>query len=173
MAAAHVSPYCGTWYPLQTAGLNALLDEAFEASCRRTGSHLIPPMLAAIVPHAAPRHSGTVAAAAYRHVQLVNPERVFILGFSHSGIGPGVAIPNVSGYRTPLGEVAVDGSAGRALCSAAPFRLVDESDVCDHSVEIQLPFLQRAAPAVCVVPLYVGRLSDQEQTAAARALARE
>src|SRR6516225_4528342 len=99
MAAAHISRYGGVWYPPQQRRLNALLDELFETSCRRTGPHLLPGVLAMIVPHAAPRYSGTVAAAAYRHVQLAKPERVFILGFSHAGGRRGVAIPNVSRYR--------------------------------------------------------------------------
>ena len=83
-----------------------------------------------------------------------------------------MAIPNVSQYQTPLGDIAVDTPGARALSSAAPFRLVDESEVCDHSVEIQLPFLQRVAPAARVIPLYVGELAESERTAAAEALAR-
>jgi AmmeMemoRadiSam system protein B len=172
MAAAQISPYGGIWYPPQQRRLNALLDELFETSCRRTGPHVLPGALAALVPHAAPRYSGTVAAAAYRHVQLAKPERVFILGFSHAGGQRGVAIPNVARYRTALGEIAVDASSGRALYAAAPFRLVDESEACDHSVESQLPFLQRVAPAARVIRLYVGQLEEEERTAAAQALAR-
>ena len=171
MAAVHISPYTGTWYPGRQPELDALLDELFENSCRRTGPHVIPRALAMVVPHAAPRYSGTVAAAAYRHVQFAGPNRVFILGFSHAGNRRGIAIPNVERYRTPLGEVAIDGSTVRALCSTAPFRLVDEYDACDHSVEIQLPFLQRAAPAAAVVPLFVGHLNREERTEAAEVLA--
>jgi len=171
MAAAHVSPYGGIWYPPQQRRLNALLDGLFETSFRRTGPHVLPGALAVLVPHAAPQYSGTVAAAAYRHMQLAKPERVFILGFSHAGGQRGVVIPNVARYRTPLGEIAVDASAARALCTAAPFRLVDESEACDHSVEIQLPFLQRAAPDARVIPLYVGQLAEAERTMAAEALA--
>lgn len=83
-----------------------------------------------------------------------------------------MAIPKVARYHTPLGEMAVDRSIARTLCSAAPFRLVDEEEACDHSVEIQLPLLQRAAPSACVVPLYVGQMEEQERTVAAEALAR-
>jgi len=172
MAAAHVSPYGGVWYPPHERSLNALLDELFETSCRRTGPHILPGVVAMILPHAAPRYSGTVAAAAYRHVQLARPERVFILGFSHAGGQRGIAIPNISRYRTPLGEMAVDVAGAQALCSTTVFRMVSEREACDHSVEIQLPFLQRVAPAARVIPLYVGRMAEPERTAAAEILAR-
>jgi AmmeMemoRadiSam system protein B/AmmeMemoRadiSam system protein A len=172
MAAAHTSPYSGIWYPPQQRRLNALLDELFETSCRRTGPYVLSGALALLVPHAAPQYSGTVAASAYRHIELAKPERVFILGFSHAGGQRGVAIPNVSRYRTPLGEIGVDVPGAHELCSGAPFRLVGESQACDHSVEIQLPFLQRVAPGARVIPLYVGQLAEAETTAAAETLAR-
>jgi len=124
-----------------------------------------------VVPHAAPQYSGTVAAAAYRHLRNADPPRVFILGFSHRRGVRGVAVPDVESYRTPLGDVAVDASAARALCSTGRFLLVDDRDVCDHSVEIQLPFLKTAAPRALVIPVYVGPLDEQERTASAEALA--
>ena len=171
MAAAHVGPCVGSWYPEQESRLNGLLDELFDASRRRTGAYLTPGALAFVVPHAAPCYSGLVAAAAYRHLRAANPRRVFLLGFCHRGGRRGVAIPEVESYRTPLGDIFVDAAAARALCAFAPFRLADEGEVCDHSVEIQLPFLQRAAPSAGVVPLYVGAMDEQQRANAAQALA--
>ena len=172
MITAHISPYSGSWYPSQETKLNALLDEVFENSRRRNGPHVLPGALGIVAPHAAPGYSGTVAAGAYRHLQAARPARVFILGFSHRAGKRGIAIPDVTSYRTPLGDVAIDEFAARALCSATPFHFEDERDLCDHSVEIQLPFLQRAAPAAAVIPLYVGQLEEAERTEAAEALAR-
>lgn len=172
MTAAHVSPYCGSWYPDQPRKLTQLLDEVFAESCRRTGSHVNDGAVALVVPHAAPCYSGTVAAAAYRHLASAKPRRVFILGFSHSGLRRGIAVPLVEHYRTPLGDVAVDVSAAAALSEIPPFRAVEEPQACDHSVEIQIPFLQRAAPDATVIPLYVGGLTDSAAAAAADALAR-
>jgi AmmeMemoRadiSam system protein B/AmmeMemoRadiSam system protein A len=172
MMAAHISPYGGSWYPRQKSELNTVLDTAFDDSRRRTGLYVLPRVRAIVVPHAAPCYSGTVAAAAYRHLQATRPERVYILGFSHRRAVRGIAIPDVKSYRTPLGDIAVDSSTVRGLCAVAPFYLADEREVCDHSVEIQLPFLQRAAPAAAVIPVYVGQLEDGEWTEAAGALAR-
>jgi AmmeMemoRadiSam system protein B/AmmeMemoRadiSam system protein A len=151
--------------------LEALLDRLFDSSLKRTGPSLLPRPLGFVVPHAGLIYSGTVAASAYRHLQSAKPERVFILGFTHSGGRPGVSIPDIEAFETPLGTVKVDRAAAQKLASGGQFAMVAEDQVCDHSVEIQLPLLQRAVAGAVVVPLYVGRLSDTERRAAARTLA--
>jgi AmmeMemoRadiSam system protein B/AmmeMemoRadiSam system protein A len=100
----------------------------------------------------------------YRALERLNPERIVVLAFPHQGGLVGVAAPDVDAIATPLGEVAIDPAFGG-------FPLVPDSRVCDHSFEIQLPFLQRAVPRARVTPLYVGRLSADDRSAAAAALA--
>jgi hypothetical protein len=151
--------------------LEALLERLFESSLKRTGPSLLPRPLAFVVPHAGLAYSGTVAAAAYRHLQSAKPERVFILGFTHRGGGPGVSIPDIDAYQTPLGEIRIDRAAARELATGGQFAMAAEDKVCDHSVEIQVPLLQKAVPDAPVVPLYVGRLSGGERRAAAQVLA--
>jgi hypothetical protein len=143
----------------------------FDSSLKRTGPSLLPRPLGFVVPHAGLIYSGTVAASAYRQLQSAKPERVFILGFTHSGGRPGVSIPDIEAIETPLGTVTVDRAAARKLASGGQFAMVAEDKVCDHSVEIQLPLLQRAVADAAVVPLYVGRLSETERRAAAQTLA--
>jgi AmmeMemoRadiSam system protein B/AmmeMemoRadiSam system protein A len=111
-----------------------------------------------------------VASAAYQHIARSNPARIILLGFSHRHGIAGVAVPDIEALVTPLGAVDVDSAAMLALPRSAPFRSVPEELVCDHSVEIQLPFLQAVAPAAKLVPLYVGRLSRSERFAAAERL---
>src|ERR1035438_358136 len=171
MTSTHVTPFAGSWYPARRAELETLLDTLFDASLQRTGDDLLPHPLAFVVPHAGLVYSGTVAAAAYRNLQAARPRRVFILGFAHSGGRPGVSIPDVTAFQTPLGEVEVDPAAVRALAASVPFAMTPEGRVCDHSVEIQLPLLQRAVPGTPVVPLYVGPLDARQRTVAAQALA--
>ncbi|MGO9241424.1 MAG: AmmeMemoRadiSam system protein B [Bryobacteraceae bacterium] len=171
MTTAHVSPFAGSWYPGRRAELESLLDSMFDSSLRRTGEDLVPRPLAFVVPHAGLAYSGTVAAAAYRNLRAAQPRRVFILGFAHSGGRPGVSIPDTGAFQTPLGVVEVDPSAVRELARSEPFLMTPESRVCDHSVEIQLPLLQRASPGTPVVPLYVCGLDQSKRRAAARALA--
>lgn len=169
--ASHVSPYAGSWYPQQPRKLDALLDAAFDRSGERTGPHLLEAAKAFLVPHAAPRYSGVVAAAAYRHLEAARPRRVFVLGFSHRRLGSGVEIPSVPAYAMPAGEIEVDRPAICALAGHPVFHLASEAELCDHSVEVQLPYLHRAARHATVVPLYVGRLDEFERASAAKVLA--
>jgi len=165
MGKVHISPFSGAWYPDQPAELERLLDELFERSRQRTGPFLFPNGLGYITPHAGPQYSGTVAAAVYRSLEQQKPERIVALAFPHHGGLKGMAVPDVETISTPLGEVAIDREF------AAGFARVAEGQVCDHSFEIQLPFLQRAVPGARVTPLYVGRAGAEERRAAAERLA--
>jgi hypothetical protein len=170
-AATHLSPYAGSWYPGEPDELRPLLDEQFEASRRRAGTYLAPRPLAFVVPHAGLMYSGTVAAAAFRHLAAEPPERVILLGFPHRGVSPGVWIPEVETYSTPLGETAVDRETVARLLASGSFGRLPEPVLCDHSVEIQLPLLIQAAPQARVVPIYVSQLEEAAREAAARELA--
>ena len=160
MLATHKSPFSGAWYPEDAAEVECLLLERFAESERRTGSFLFPGALGYVVPHAGPAYSGTVAAAVYRSLREQRPERIVMLAFPHHGGLSGVVSPDTERISTPLGEVSLDGSFGG-------FPRVPESQVCDHSFEIQLPFLQTAAPGSRLTPLYVGRMDAAERRAAA------
>jgi AmmeMemoRadiSam system protein B/AmmeMemoRadiSam system protein A len=170
-AIRHTTPFTGSWYPGQPAELRALLERLFEASERRTGPYLAPEGAAFVVPHAGLIYSGTVAAAAYRHIRSLRPERVFLLGFAHRGAPSGVWIPEVDAYLTPLGETEVDWATAAELIKSGACHRICESALCDHSVEIQLPLLQAAAPEAKLVPLYVSALDAARRAAAAKALA--
>ncbi len=167
MSTVHISPYSGTWYPADEVELDRLIDECFESSARRTGPYILPDGLGYVVPHAGPQYSGVVAAAVYRALRQQKPERIILLAFPHRGGLGGVAVPQTGAVWTPLGDVAID----QAL--ATRFRRIAEDRVCDHSFEIQLPFLQKAAPGARISPLYVGPMSDSERRSAAEILAEE
>lgn len=164
MFATHKSPFSGTWYPEDGAELESLLAERFTESERRIGRFLFAGALGYVVPHAGPAYSGTVAAAVYRSLQQQRPERIVLLAFPHRGGLSGVASPDAERISTPLGDVALDGDF-------AGFPRVPEAHVCDHSFEIQLPFLQKAAPQSRVTALYVGRMEAAERHRAAVRLA--
>ncbi len=160
----HTSPFAGQWYPSDPTELRGVLSDAFEKSHARTAQAIYPNALGFVVPHAAPVYSGAVAASVYRHLERQRPARIVLLGFSHHHGHDGVCMPSIDVYRTPLGDIPVD--------RAAEFRPVAEERVCDHSIEIQLPFLQTVLKDFSVVPLYVGRLDAAERERAGRALAR-
>ncbi|HLK49029.1 MAG TPA: AmmeMemoRadiSam system protein B [Bryobacteraceae bacterium] len=167
MAAVHVSPFSGTWYPAAPAELDRLLEERFEISRQRTGPYLLADGMGFVVPHAAPEYSGVVAASVYRSLRQQNPERIVLLAFPHRGGIHGVAVPDVRAVSTPLGTVRIDGFRSE------PFPRIAERLVCDHSFEIQLPFLQKAAPNSRICPLYVGPMSEEQRRATAETLAAE
>ena len=160
MTATHKSPFTGTWYPGDREGLESLLAERFADSERRTGPYLFSGGLGYVAPHAGPAYSGTVAAAAYRSLEKHAPEHIVLLAFPHRGGLSGVVAPDVERIATPLGDVALDSSF-------AGFPRVPEEEVCDHSFEIQLPFLVKSAPAARVSALYVGRMDRAARHAAA------
>jgi AmmeMemoRadiSam system protein B/AmmeMemoRadiSam system protein A len=171
MAAPHISPYSGSWYPEGRAELDQLLDSVFARSCERTGEWLPAGARGFVVPHAGPRYSGTVAAAVFRSLARERPRRVVLLGFSHRGGGRGVEMPDVEAVATPLGSTALDTEFVERLARKPPFARVEEDRLCDHSAEIQLPFLERAVPGVPVALLYVGALDPSQRQAAAETLA--
>jgi len=167
MASVHVSPFSGTWYPAHAGQLDQLLEERFESSRARTGPYLFRDGLGFVVPHAAPEYSGVVASSVYRTLRQQNPDRIVLLAFPHRGGLRGVAVPEVSAVSTPLGPVAIDSFL------STRFPRVAERLVCDHSFEIQLPFLQKAAPRARLCPLYVGPMNDAQRREFAEALAAE
>lgn len=164
MTAAFATPYAGTWYPGAPAELEQLLDELFETSEERTGTALPRGALAAVVPHAGLVYSGSVAAASWRAVAAARPARVVLLGFLHAGGPPEVIQPRIAAYSTPLGRVPVD-------LSGFDFPAMPAAAASDHSLEIQLPFLQRLLPGVPVAPLYIGSAHERVRRQAAARIA--
>ena len=167
MSEVHRSPFIGTWYPAEAVELDRLLEERFRISCCRLGPFLLRDGLGFVVPHAGPEYSGAVAASVYRSLRQQRPERLVLLAFPHHGDLRGVAVPDVRAISTPLGSVTID----RFLSTRFP--RVAEALVCDHSFEIQLPFLQKAAPGARLCPLYVGYMNDGERRALEALLAAE
>lgn len=170
-AVSHVSPYAGSWYPDDPSELRELLDRLFRDSQRRTGEYLAPRGAGFVVPHAGLVYSGTVAAAVYRHLRQQAPERIVLLGFCHRGAPPGLWIPRIDAFKTPLGEIALDRKLAEELVERPEFAFLPEASLCDHSVEIQLPLLVWVAPGARLLPIYVSRVDPAVRDQAAQALA--
>ena len=129
---------------------------------------------AAVVPHAGYVYSGKCAASVYRLLRQGQYDRVIILGPSHSLPFRGVALPptNVTAYATPLGEVPLDMAVCRELAKAPGIGILPEMDSQEHSIEVQLPFLQSTLGEFHLVPLLCGALTGEDVVRAGRALAR-
>jgi len=101
-------------------------------------------MVAVLAPHAGYEYSGPVAAHSYLHVSsLPNPDLLVVVAPNHYGIGSGVATCREGYWETPLGRLRVDSQASRALVDAGVASFDQDAHRLEHSLEVQLPFLQR------------------------------
>jgi len=125
------------------------------------------PLRGLIVPHAGYIYSGPIAGFGYRLLRNANFSRIIMLGPSHFVAFRGLALPGVDAMATPLGAVEIDAEvAGRLLASPL---VLDSAHAHrrEHSLEVQLPFLQEVLPTVPVVPILTG---DVDAAAAAELL---
>lgn len=148
----------GSFYPADAEALAALVDEQLAAVQHPTPS--AEPPAGVIVPHAGYVYSGPVAASAYALLRgrrrAIN--RVVIAGPSHRVPLRGMAVPRVSTFLTPLGPVPVDEHL-RAIAREHPeVRVDDRPHAAEHSLEVQLPFLQMVLgpEGWSALPLVVG-----------------
>jgi len=111
---------------------------------------------AIICPHAGYVYSGQTAAYAYKLVQGKPYDSVVIIGTSHHYGFDGCSIYLKGGFETPLGVVPVDEELAARIARASGFSYVAEAHAKEHSVEVQVPFIQRALPSAKIVPIVVG-----------------
>jgi AmmeMemoRadiSam system protein B len=121
---------------------------------------------AMIVPHAGYVYSGPVAAAAYRLLEPLRESirRVALFGPAHRVYLDGMAIPASESFRTPLGTVPLDAAAIRQISELPGVCISDLAHAQEHSLEVQLPFLQMTLDEFQIVPVVVGQ-SDSGQVA--------
>jgi AmmeMemoRadiSam system protein B/AmmeMemoRadiSam system protein A len=154
------SALAGAWYPGERDALAAMVDGFLDRASAAPAGFPI----ALIAPHAGLRYSGPVAGHAYAALRGRTYGRVFVIGPAHRGGFHGVSVPDFTHYETPLGRVPVDREAGALLRTHRLFAAHDAAHRAEHSVEIQLPFLQRALDGTrwTFVPLLAGRMSPEE-----------
>jgi hypothetical protein len=139
----------GSFYPGQKTSLISEIEKCF---LHRLGPGKLPELqekgerrvIAAISPHAGYMFSGPVAAHLYFALaQDGIPDTIVILGPNHYGVGTGLSAMDEGTWQTPLGEVEIDSDLAQEICRNSGMIDVDASaHVQEHSIEIQLPFLQ-------------------------------
>lgn len=150
----------GSFYPglpaVLARDLRSLLAEAPPAAGFRAK--------AIIAPHAGYVYSGPIAASVYAplHALRESIRRVVLLGPTHRVAVNGLAAPAVSAFATPLGVVAVDRAAIAAIAPLPQVVVSDAAHALEHSLEVQLPFLQAVLEQFALVPLAVGRASAEQ-----------
>lgn len=152
----------GLFYPddpsVLTHQLDQLLDEAKPVN--------ITPK-AIIVPHAGYIYSGAIAASAYRSLIPMSDQisRVILLGPCHRVPVMGMAISHAEQFLTPLGAIKVDQEAVSLALSQDNVFVMDEAHSQEHSLEVQLPFLQHVLTDFQVLPILVGDTPANEISA--------
>lgn len=161
MQAARQPAVAGMFYPAEAQELRSLVRVYLDrASSVREAS----PPKAVIVPHAGYVYSGPVAASAYARLPDIADriERVILLGPAHRVAIRGLALSSADRFQTPLGAIEIDTDITEALKSLPQVKTNDASHAEEHSLEVQLPFLQEVLGQFRLVPLVVGDASAEE-----------
>lgn len=145
----------GKFYPAEPAQLTKMVDGFLN----KAGQQKIEQdIFGLIAPHAGYVYSGPVAGYAYRPLIGLKYDLIVVLGPSHHTQRPDVAILDIDQYRTPLGTIRIDRPAVKALMSGAdPLSSDDSPFRVEHSLEVQLPFLQKVLPGVPMVMIAIAR----------------
>jgi len=156
----------GLFYPAQATALQleirSLLDRADIGGDPRSAK-------AYIVPHAGYVYSGPIAATVYARLRSLTGRvrRVVLLGPSHRVPVDGLALPTAESFSTPLGEITIDRQLAREALVLPQVVESDAAHALEHSLEVQLPFLQEVLGAFLLLPLVVG---DATPTAVAEVI---
>jgi AmmeMemoRadiSam system protein B len=160
------SVIAGSWYPGARRGLTRTVDEFLD----RVDQPRVPgELLALISPHAGYAYSGQTAAYAYDQLQGLAIETVVLLGPSHRVWVGDYAVSTEDAYETPMGMVPLDREFITDLTERISLNPVHGDR--EHSLEIQLPFLQRRLGSFSLVPILMNADDPATGTVLAQALA--
>lgn len=159
MPAIRQPAVAGAFYPGQGPALASTVASLLAAARAELPAHAddAPPKVL-IVPHAGYVYSGPMAARAYARLAAVRKtiRRVVLLGPVHRVPVRGLALPGADAFATPLGEVKVDQAAVAALAHLHQVVVSPAAHAMEHSLEVQLPFLQSVLDDFSLLPLAVG-----------------
>jgi len=148
------SVIAGTWYPGDPSTLTGDIRRYLEkVPAQAVGG----PVVGLVSPHAGYVYSGQIAAHGYRLVEGRRYDAVVVIGPSHRVLFRGASIWPSGGYETPLGVVRIDRELAGAILETDPVLNSDRKPhAAEHSVEIQLPFLQVVLGTFSFVPVVMG-----------------
>src|SRR3974390_2777063 len=155
----------GRFYPNDPGTLSAAVDSflAPRADAKKIRA------LACVVPPAGYMYSGSVAGEVYSRVEI--PRRVILLGPRHYPRSAPLAILSDGAWQTPLGMAPIDHLLAEKICRTFPALREDAvAHSAEHSLEVQLPFLQRAVPPFTFVPIVLGHAQWETLEALGHAL---
>lgn len=149
--------FAGQFYPADATALAAAIDGYLAAA--EAAAPAAPPagrIVGLVAPHAGYVYAGRTAAASYALLRGQAIDTVVIIGPSHRFAFEGVSIWPDGGFETPLGVARVDAALAKEITKASGFRFQREAFAEEHSVEVQVPFVQRVLPGAAIVPIVMG-----------------
>ena len=157
----------GKFYPAHPRELTSLIAKFTD---KRSG--VVPVHVrACLVPHAGYVYSGVVAGAVFSRIFL--PKKFLLLGVRHYPRGEALAILSEGSWRTPLGDAGIDSSLAQRLREACPALREDSvAHSQEHSLEVQLPFLQELDPGFSFVPVVLGTIRFDQLVQVGEGIAR-
>lgn len=149
----------GSFYPANPKQLQEMLNTYLDAAQTTTK---VPKAM--IVPHAGYIYSGEIAASAYSRLKAGADKikRVVVLGPSHRVGFKGLAVSRAEFFNTPLGEIPLDMTAIQNLLVLPFVRYIDEAHYLEHSLEVQLPFLQTVLKEFKLIPIVAGEATPEQ-----------
>lgn len=172
MSLSRLPAVAGSFYPGDAASLSHDIRDYLDAAMAREGDtlkthgriHHVGPPKAVIVPHAGYVYSGPVAASAYAPLLALKGrvERVVLLGPCHRVPVLGLALTSAETFVTPLGDVPVDHGLDATLLAFPQVRVYDATHTFEHSLEVQVPFLQMVLERFTLLPVVVGQATTTE-----------
>lgn len=161
------SPLAGSWYPADPQELKTTvkkyLDQVQVPEIKEKISALISP-------HAGYQFSGKAASCGFATLRGKDFDRVIIIGPSHRAWFQGICVSSFDFYETPLGRVPVGKKVGEELSRQKLFSFNPEAEAQEHSLEMQIPFLQVVLKNFTIIPLMVGELGENDSAEAAKFL---
>lgn len=157
---ARVPAVAGTFYPADAQVLARCVADYLAEGDQPAPATAPPKVL--IVPHAGYVYSGPIAASAYRLLAPLHAriDRVVLLGPAHRVYLQGMAVPSVDSFAMPNGDIPLDTEAIARVLELPGVVTSDRAHALEHSLEVQLPFLQSVLDSFKLVPIVVGECAS-------------
>lgn len=169
-ASVQMPVVAGAFYPADPSVLKSQVDQFISKVPQKTFDGTIVGLIA---PHAGYQYSGSIAGAAFRQIKGKKYSRVVVIAPSHRVSFDGAVLSNKEKYRTPLGDIPIDVKSVKKIVTENTWALPDQKPYeVEHSLEVELPFLQRVLKDFSLVPVIIGTKDADKLDAIALALDR-
>ncbi len=157
------------FYPADPVELKNKISGFLSSTNKQIGNDQMVKLL--IVPHAGYDYSGMVASTGFKEIENQEYDKVILLGSSHQHYFKGVVIDENTVWKTPLGQVPIDLITAQGIVdSSESFHFSTRAHADEHTLEVELPFLQTVLGEFKIVPILLGQTTDEDINQLANAI---